>query len=155
MQPLPAANSKCIWTQKIMTRIYEPEMARQKENCPTLSFSCLLNYKHAHQPNPKVRKQQLHEPLWWSALGSAGAAQKLPQHREPHPARRGPSQSTQPASKRDVDKQPKIWASAVWLQTGICHEWGSLSWDCHERDKREQIEGRCWRGVSKVSKISF
>lgn len=42
MQPLPAADRKCVWTQKIMARIYKPEMVRQKKTSPTLSSdSCL------------------------------------------------------------------------------------------------------------------
>lgn len=112
MQPLPAANSKCIWTQKIMTRIYKPEMVRQKENCPTLyPDSCLLNDKDTYQMKPKARKKQRRESLsgdqTWAVqelLRNSYSSHSTESLTRP---RRWFSVPTRKASKRDVDKKLK------------------------------------------------
>lgn len=146
-QPLPAENSKCIWTQKITTRIYKPERQGRKKTVPL--------FPQQRYPSGESRGEDAAAPwaLWWSDLCRAGAA---PAALRAHPARRGLSVPTQTA--REINKMK--YEPVQWLQTGTRHGWGSqpgivMQGTRGRKSKGCTQTGRCWRGMSKVSKIIF
>lgn len=120
-----------------MTRIYKQEMARQKENCPTLSSdSCLLDDRNTHQLKPKMKKQQPHNLVSGDqtcavqellrSLTQPGGAFLCP-HR--HPAR------------EMLINNPKSEPVQSGYRQGYDMNGALSARDCHVRDKGSRSKG--------------